>query len=73
MKYGIELTKIEKKREYKKIKSLFRKYIISVDVKKLGTTVIENYVGYIDPSDVNFKYDSQKGFITTDNENAFII
>ena len=71
--YDSELTKMEKKREFKKIKSLFRKYIISVDVKKLGTTVIENYVGYIDPSDVNFKYDSQKGFITTDNENAFII
>jgi len=71
--YDSDLTNMEKKREFKKIKSSFRKYIISVDVKKLGTTVIERYVGYIDSSDINFKYDSQKGFITADNENAFII
>ncbi len=71
--YSSEMNIFDKKREFKKIKSEFRKYIISVDVKKLGTTPIEYNIGYIDNYDIGRKYDEQIGFIPLDDEEAFII
>ena len=63
----------DKKREFKKIKTTFRKYIISVDEKKLGTTVIEHNMGYVDQYDLEHKYDRNIGFIAAEDEEAFII
>lgn len=71
--YSSNMNIFDKKREFKKIKSKFRKYIISIDVKKMGTTVIEYNMGYIDSSDLEHKYDEQLGFISADDEEAFII
>ncbi|WP_323735836.1 CRISPR-associated helicase Cas3' [Methanosphaera sp. ISO3-F5] len=71
--YSSETSVIEKRYEFKKIKSEFRKYIISIDVKKLGTTPIEYNIGHIDRQDIERKYDEQIGFIPLDDEDAFII
>ena len=71
--YSSETDLFEKKKEFKIIKSEFRKYIISIDIKKLGTTPIEYNIGYIDQSDIEHKYDKELGFISADDEEAFII
>lgn len=65
----------ERKNEFLKIKSEFYKYIISVPENKIGATnfienantfVIENY-------EIDRKYALDIGFLSQDNENAFII
>ena len=63
----------DKRKEFKKIKSDFRKYILSIDIKKLGTIPLEYNVGYVDNMDIERKYDNQLGFISLEDEDAFII
>jgi len=69
------LTNFEKRREFNKFKNSFKNYVISVDVKKLGTTNLEpiNGMFYISHDDLDRKYDSDTGFLSQDEENAFII
>lgn len=71
--FSSNMDLLSKKREFKKIRSKFRKYVISIDVKKMGTTVLEYNMGYIDASDIQHKYDEQIGFISAEDEEAFII
>jgi len=71
--FSSKMSIYDKRKEFKKIKSTFRKYVISIDSKKFGTTPIEYNIGYIDPTDIERKYDNQIGFISLDEEEAFII
>ena len=71
--YSSDKSLFDKKRDFKKIKSEFRKYVLSVDIKKIGTIPIEYNMAYVDNVDMKRKYDSQMGFISLDDEDAFII
>lgn len=61
---------IKRKDKFSEIKSKFYEYIISVDIRKLGTTHIEGWIGYISQEDINRKYDIENGFLPSDEENA---
>lgn len=64
----------ERKNEFLSIKSKFYEYIVSVDIKKLGTTPIETeWLCHIDESDLSRKYDIEMGFKKLEDESAFII
>ena len=69
----IELSSIEKKEDFLKIKNKFYQYVISVDERKFGATNIFNdEIGVIYPEDLNFKYSLEVGFIISDNEDPMI-
>ncbi|MCQ2963953.1 MAG: CRISPR-associated helicase Cas3' [archaeon] len=64
----------ERKNEFLSIKSHFYEYIVSVNIKKLGTTVLEKeWLGHIDVNDISRKYDIEIGFKTPDEESVFFI
>ena len=64
----------ERKNEFLSIKSHFYEYIVSVNIKKLGTTVLEKeWLGYVDKNDLSRKYDIEIGFKMHDEESAFFI
>ncbi|RAP44374.1 MAG: hypothetical protein BZ136_08860 [Methanosphaera sp. rholeuAM74] len=62
-----------KKREFEKIKSEFRKYILSIDIQKIRTLPLKYGIFYMDKQDAERKYDKQLGFISLEDEEAFII
>jgi len=68
-----ELSGIERKNAFLKIKNKFYQYVISVDEKKFGATNIFNdEIGVICPDDLNFKYSLDVGFIISENEEPMI-
>ena len=73
-KYIVEnLSGIERKNEFLKIKSDFYQYVISVDENKFGSANLYNdEIGVIYPYDLDRKYKSDLGFIFIDNEEPMI-
>lgn len=64
----------DKKTSFLEIKSKFYEYVISIAVKKLGSTTLkEEWLGFIDKTDISRKYDIETGFIVSEEEGAFII
>lgn len=67
-------NRFERKSLFLDIKSDFYKYIVSVDLKKLGKTLNENeWLEYIPYDDFERKYNLETGFIPHSQEDAFII
>ena len=66
--------RLERRREFLKLKKRFYDYVISVDAKKVGAVVTENEynIGYVSLDDLERKYDLETGFITRERENALI-
>lgn len=73
-KYIVDnLSGIERKNEFLKIKSKFYKYVISVDEKKFGSTNLFNdEIGVIYHYDLERKYQADLGFIVMDDEEPMI-
>ena len=68
-----ELSGIERKEAFLRIKNKFYQYVISVDEKKFGATNLFNdEIGVIYPDDLNLKYSLDVGFIISDNEDPMI-
>jgi len=63
--------RLERRREFLKMKKRFYDYVISVDAKKIGAIVTENVskynIGYVSLDDLERKYDLETGFITREN------
>lgn len=67
------LSGLERKEAFLKIKSKFYQYVISVDVKKFGSTNLYNdEIGVIHDYDLNRKYKSDLGFVASDSEDPMI-
>lgn len=65
---------LERKNEFLSIKSKFYEYVISVNIKKIGTTILDKeWLGYVDKNDLSRKYDIEIGFKNSDEESAFFI
>ena len=68
-----ELSGIEKKNAFLKIKNKFYQYVISVDEKDFGAAnIINDEIGVIFPDDLNFKYSFDVGFIISEKEEPMI-
>lgn len=67
-------NRFQRKEEFLKIKPNFYNYVISVNIKKLGKVVLDSeWLGYLDFESLNRKYDLETGFISNNQEEAFII
>lgn len=67
-------NRFERKDAFSVIKADFYNYVISVDPKKLGTTVMDSeWLGYVSVNDLSRKYDLETGFISHKEEDVFII
>lgn len=67
-------NRFDRKDAFSVIKADFYNYVISVDPKKLGKTVMDNeWLGYIGINDLSRKYDLETGFISHKKEDVFII
>ena len=67
-------NRFERKEAFSAIKADFYNYVISVDPKKLGKTVMDSeWLGYICMTDLSRKYDLETGFISHKEEDVFII
>ncbi|MDR1722044.1 MAG: CRISPR-associated helicase Cas3', partial [Methanobrevibacter sp.] len=64
----------ERKNKFLKIKSKFYNYVVSINNKDFGRTVLFNdWLGFIDDYDVDSKYNIETGFIYGEDEEVFIL
>jgi CRISPR-associated endonuclease/helicase Cas3 len=67
-------NRFQRKEEFLKIKPKFYNYVISVNLKKLGTVVLNSeWLAYLDFESLSRKYDLETGFIPNNQEDVFII
>ncbi len=74
IKENKEYTPKKRNTEFKKIKSNFYQYVVSIDEKQIGTSeILDENILYLDQEDIQRKYDKETGFIPQKDEEAFII
>jgi len=67
-------NRFERKEAFLNIKSDFYNYVVSVNPKKLGNTVMDSeWLYYVSMNDLGRKYSLETGFIPQDKEDVFII
>lgn len=69
-----EAVFFKRKAMFTKVKSKFYNYVISVNHKNFGRTVLHNeWLGFIDTNDLKDKYNLETGFIYEKDEEAFVL